>query len=84
MTQAVNIEAELCGTVRPNPEHVTVIGGQTWLEFNAAYRDSATGQEFNMSFWALDFADARRRIACMRETITVTGQIYATYPELEP
>lgn len=82
MTHIINIEAELGGTVRPNPEHVTVIDRQTWLEFNAAYRDSATGQEFNVSFWALDFADARRRIACMRETIAVTGQIYATYPEV--
>lgn len=78
---ATNLEAELGGTVRPDPQHVCVENGVTWFEFNATYRDTQTGQTFNVTFWALDHADAERRIRCIRETAEVTGQIYATYPE---
>lgn len=78
---AINLESELGGTVRPDPEHVCIVNGQEWFEFEASYTDAVSGKPFSFSFWALSFDDAKRRIECMRDTVHVTSQIYATYPE---
>mgnify|MGYP005614752121 FL=1 len=79
--RTVNLEAELGVTVRPDPEHVCLVNGRQWFEFEASYTDTESGRPFSFSFWALSFDDARRRIECMRDTVTVTGQIYGTYPD---
>lgn len=67
---------------RPDPAHVTVVGVEVFFEFGAIYRNG-DGREFCISFWATGFEDAERRIAAMRESLALDGQIYAEIPELE-
>lgn len=72
-----NLETFMAG--RPDPAHVTVVGGEVFFEFGAMYCDP-DGRDFCISFWATGFDDAERRIAAMRETLTLDGQTIAEIP----
>jgi hypothetical protein len=51
---------------------------QKWFKFSVAFNiDDA---EFTFHIWALDFADADRRVAAIKSTAKVSGQIMAEVP----
>ncbi|NTG94246.1 hypothetical protein [Rhizobium rhizogenes] len=59
----------------PDPEFVTTDEcGRKMFAFRAEYR--IDGSTFGIHFFAYDFGDAERRILAMRETLSLSGQIY--------
>jgi hypothetical protein len=50
--------------------------GVKWFEFTCEFKYGESS--FGFSIWALDAADAQRRMECLRATATVCGQVYAT------
>ncbi len=59
----------------PDPEFVTTDeAGRKMFAFRAEYR--IDGSTFGIHFFAYDFGDAARRISAMRETLSLSGQIY--------
>lgn len=56
-----------------------VIGVQTWFRFGAIYFDGP--REYGIEFWALDFADAQRRVELMRSFLRLDGQTIAEYAD---
>lgn len=49
--------------------------GVKWVVFSVVYTDDA-GSEFSLHLWATDADDAERRVAALRRTATLEGQIY--------
>jgi hypothetical protein len=63
----------------PDAAHVYVDGmGVKWFEFTCSYKDG--DKEFGFTLWATDFADAERRMVCLRETGRIDGQLHTTVP----
>ena len=63
----------------PDANCVTHVDGREWFKFGAVYRDG--DKEFCIDFWALDEADALRRIGLMCSTLKYDGQILAEIDE---
>ena len=49
-----------------------------WFRFGCTFK--IDDSEFGFDIWALDAQDAERRIAAVRETATVDGQIFGIIP----
>lgn len=47
-----------------------------WFKFECSFR--CDGKEYAFEIWALDQADAERRMSALRETATVDGQLFGT------
>jgi hypothetical protein len=63
----------------PDPAHVwRDEQGVKWLEFCCEFRDG--DKTYGFSIWATDFADAERRMALLRASAVVAGQLYTTVP----
>ena len=79
MTNVVQFRRE----ERPEVEHVTITveNGQPvhWYEYACTFDHD--GKKFAFSIWAKSFEDAEARMASLRATAYVDGQIYARIPE---
>ncbi len=61
----------------PGTEHVKVDDfGRPMFAFLLEYQ--MDGEEWGATIWAYDAEDAERRVNGMRETLTLSGQIYST------
>jgi hypothetical protein len=56
--------------------HPVVIDGENWYRFDCEYRYDDSRWSF--SIMALDWADAEARVAQIRRTVKVDGQVVAT------
>lgn len=60
----------------PDPEFVWIDGrGQKWFAFAFGYE--VDGREFGFQIWALNHADAERRLEAIRATGRVAGKVFA-------
>jgi hypothetical protein len=75
MIDVIDLCRERVRREAPDAEFVTIIDGVTWFAFSASYQDG--DQEFSFQFWALDQADAERRVAVMRGNLKCDGQLFA-------
>lgn len=63
----------------PDAECVTNDGfGRPMYQFGVEYE--LDGSEWTMSIWAYSLEDAQRRVAAIRDTATVYGQIFGVIP----
>jgi len=66
----------------PDDAHVCIIVAngkyEKWYEFACTFNDG--DGEFVFHIFARDFADAERRVACVRDTAKLSGQVYGTVP----
>jgi hypothetical protein len=52
--------------------------GTEWFKFGVDF--TVDGVEFGFFIWALDRDDAERRVAAIRETAWVIGQVFSEIP----
>ena len=50
-----------------------------WFTYSVTFMDGE--KEYSFHIWATDFADAERRVQCLRESAKLGGQLYAAIPE---
>lgn len=79
MTDILNLDAEREKRDGPDAENVFLdpMTGEKWYRFTASYE--IDDDEFSIDFWALDQADAERRLAVMNGGLTYTGQMWGTF-----
>lgn len=77
MSDVIDLAAERVRRteLQPDPQHVHVdADGVTWHEFTCTYADG--DDEFVFPMWALDFADAERRLKLVSSG-RVDGQVFS-------
>lgn len=75
----IDLAAERDRRHGPDPEHVYRDGmGAKWIEYLVEYEDGAT--VFSFTIWAIDAADAERRLGLIRAGSMVCGQVYTIVP----
>lgn len=67
----------------PDPEHVRIGADgdgrpQKWFEFSVSF--FIDGGEFPFEIWALDKADAERRVDAIRQNAVLVGQVLHRSP----
>lgn len=80
MTDITDLNGERDKRHGPDQEHVAVIvkdgRAEKWFEFTCAF--ACDGAEYSFTIWALDFADADRRLDALKASAKVDGQLYRT------
>ena len=75
-TDVIDLNAERNKREQPDPEFIRKDGfGRPLYCFGLSYE--MDGSSWVTELWASDFDDAGRRVAAMRESLAVFGQIYS-------
>lgn len=79
MADPIDLNAERNKREQPDPEFIRQDEyGRKLFVFLLNYE--MDGKQWSTEVWAYDFADAEARVAAMRESLKVTGQLFDRIP----